>query len=183
MCSPWTAVTHGRHRGPPAKMPTPPWCNTTTNELRRRSPTCEPLIEGTVSQTQLIGWKQNHMGINFERTTSVTLGKKYWENICRWNAIEKERKKAVKFNSKRDDWCTKENFAAMYYDIYKMVVRAFFGFTSCFFRVLGFMPVIYCCFLCVHSVESFDINCACTSSVRKIVYRILRKQKLLTSRP
>jgi hypothetical protein len=82
------------------------------------------LIEGTVSQAHLIGWKQNHMGVNFERTAAATLGKKYWENICDWNAIDIEHKKAFKFDSKRDDWCTKENFATMYVDIYKTMVRA-----------------------------------------------------------
>jgi hypothetical protein len=82
------------------------------------------LIEGTVSQAQLSGWKQNHMGVSFERTTEAKLVKKYWENFCRWNTIEIERKKAVKFDSKRDDWCTKENFVVMYDTIYKTMVRS-----------------------------------------------------------
>jgi hypothetical protein len=61
------------------------------------------LIEGTVSQTHLIRWKQNNIGVNFKRKNPATLGKKYWENFCRRNAIEIERKKAVKFDLKRDD--------------------------------------------------------------------------------
>jgi hypothetical protein len=41
----------------------------------------------------------------------------------RRHATEIERKKAVKFNSKCDDWCTKENFAEMYDDTCKTMVR------------------------------------------------------------
>jgi hypothetical protein len=60
------------------------------------------ISKGMVSQAQLIGWNQKHMGVNFENTTAAILGKKYWENLWNRNAIEIERKKAVKFNSKRE---------------------------------------------------------------------------------
>jgi hypothetical protein len=64
------------------------------------------------------------MGVDFQKNTAATLGKKYWENFCPWNAIEIERKKAVESDSKRDAWCTKDNFATMYDEKYKTMVWA-----------------------------------------------------------
>jgi hypothetical protein len=64
------------------------------------------------------------MGVNFDETNFAILGKKYWENFCRRYPTEIERKKAVKFDSKRDNWCTKDNFSTMYDDIYKTMVEA-----------------------------------------------------------
>jgi hypothetical protein len=78
----------------------------------------------TEESCQAMAPSENHMGANFERTTEVTLGKKYWDKCCRRNSIKIERNDAVKFDSKRDDWCMKDNFAPTYGDIYKIIVRA-----------------------------------------------------------
>jgi hypothetical protein len=50
------------------------------------------------------------MGVNLDETNALILGNNYWENFCRRYATEIERKKAVIFDSNRDDWCTKEFF-------------------------------------------------------------------------
>jgi hypothetical protein len=63
------------------------------------------------------------MRVNFEQTPVGMLGKKYWVILFCCHATEIERKKAVKFNSKRDDWRTKEKNATMYNAIYNMMFR------------------------------------------------------------
>ena len=45
------------------------------------------------------------------------LGMKYWYNFLQRNPIL-TTKKAVRFDSQREAWCTVENFTRMYTDIY-----------------------------------------------------------------
>jgi hypothetical protein len=81
------------------------------------------LIEGTVSQFQLVEWKYQHPSKNFREDKATTLGQKYWRNLCRRHSREIESKKAVRYDSKRDDWCTLLNFKRMHDDIYAAMVR------------------------------------------------------------
>jgi hypothetical protein len=53
-----------------------------------------------------------------------TLGLRYWQSFCRRNADVITSKKAVRSDSKRDDWCRIDNFADIYDGVYKKLVEA-----------------------------------------------------------
>jgi hypothetical protein len=82
------------------------------------------IIEGTVSQVQLIQWKIIHLGKNYNEEAAGQLGQKYWRNFCAHYEREIESKKAVQYESKRDDWCTVYNFESMHDDIYDTMAKA-----------------------------------------------------------
>jgi hypothetical protein len=81
------------------------------------------LITGTVSHMQLIKWKKKHLGKNYREETAAVLGHKYWNIFCKQNAREIESKKAVRYDSKCDDWCTLSNFERIYDDVYAMMMK------------------------------------------------------------
>jgi hypothetical protein len=81
-------------------------------------------IEGTESQVAFMEWKKNHLKNGPQDDTFGKLGQRYWQKNCRRNANVITSKKAVRFNSKRDDWCRLENFADMYDGVYEKMVRS-----------------------------------------------------------
>ena len=68
-------------------------------------------------------WRRKH-SISFRDEQQLTkeLGKGYWRGFMKRNGLNVKAKKGVKFDSKRADWCTYQNFEAMYADIYKEMV-------------------------------------------------------------
>jgi hypothetical protein len=82
------------------------------------------LIEGTPTQNNLVEWKKARLGKNYREETATKMGQKYWLNFCKRHVREIESTKAVRYDSKRDDWCTLENFEQMYNDVYDMMFKA-----------------------------------------------------------
>jgi hypothetical protein len=68
------------------------------------------MIKGTESQVALMEYKKNNLKNGPHNDTFRTLGQRNWQHFCRRNAS----KKAVRFDSKRDDWCRLETFYNMY---------------------------------------------------------------------
>jgi hypothetical protein len=81
------------------------------------------MIEGTQSQLALMEWKKNLKNGPNDNSFG-TLGQRYWQKICRRNADVIASKKAVRFDSKRDDWCRLENFADIYDGVYNKLVES-----------------------------------------------------------
>jgi hypothetical protein len=46
--------------------------------------------------------------------TFDSLGARYWQNFCRRNENAITAKKALRFDSKRNDWCPWDTFRDMY---------------------------------------------------------------------
>jgi hypothetical protein len=80
--------------------------------------------EGTEAQIRLMDLKKNNLKNGPHDDTFGTLGQRYWQNFCRRNAGVIASKKAVRFNSKRYDWCRLENFADIYDGVFKKFVEA-----------------------------------------------------------
>jgi hypothetical protein len=59
-----------------------------------------------------------------QRKSSRSAGHKYWRNFCARHEQEIESKKAVRYDSKCDDWYTVSNFERMYDDIYDTMAKA-----------------------------------------------------------
>jgi hypothetical protein len=68
------------------------------------------IIEDTMTQLQMIQWKQLHLGKSFREESAATLGQKYWQNFRKRQSREIESKKVVRYDSKWDDWCTLPKF-------------------------------------------------------------------------
>jgi hypothetical protein len=69
-------------------------------------------------------WKKNNFKKGPNDDTFGTLGQTYWQNFCRRNDDVITSKKAVRFDSKRDEWCRLENFADMYDGVYQRLIEA-----------------------------------------------------------
>jgi hypothetical protein len=82
------------------------------------------MIEGTESQAALMEWNKNHLKNGPQYDTFRTLCQRYWQFFCRRNADVITSKKAVRFDSKRDDWCRLENVADMYDGVYDKLVQS-----------------------------------------------------------
>jgi hypothetical protein len=80
------------------------------------------LISSSNLQDHVIEWKEKH-GIKEEGDEKHRLRMKYWQNFKKRHP-EISTKRAVCFDSKRDDWCTLENFEKMYAGIYAAMVRS-----------------------------------------------------------
>jgi hypothetical protein len=61
------------------------------------------MIKGTEYQVASMEWKKNRLKNGPNDDTLGTLGQCYWQNFCRRNASIITSKKAVRFDSKRDD--------------------------------------------------------------------------------
>jgi hypothetical protein len=68
--------------------------------------------------------KKNHLKNSPNDGTFGTLGQRYRQNLCRRNVSVVTSKNAVRFDSKRDDWCWLENFADMYDRVYDKWVES-----------------------------------------------------------
>jgi hypothetical protein len=82
------------------------------------------MIEGMESQVAFMELKKNHLKNGPQDDTFGTLGQRYWQNFCRRNADVITSKNAVRFDSKRDDWCRLENFADMYDVVFEKLVQS-----------------------------------------------------------
>jgi hypothetical protein len=71
----------------------------------------------------LIEWNKKHLKKIYREETSAALGQKHWNIFCKLNARGIKSKKAVQYNSKRDDWCTLSNFERMYDDVYATILK------------------------------------------------------------
>jgi hypothetical protein len=105
------------------------------------------IIEGTPLMLELIAWKTKHnihscrrcysssavgkeahqQEGQLEGTTTTAeqghLGWGYWKGFMKRNGHLIKSKKAVKFDSKRADWCTYQNFETMYKEVYNEMVK------------------------------------------------------------
>lgn len=84
------------------------------------------IIAGTPFQLELEAWKVQH-NVHARRTNSDNparqqLGWGYWRGFMRRNGHIIRSKKAVKFECKRAEWCTYENFLTMYQEVYEEMV-------------------------------------------------------------
>jgi hypothetical protein len=68
------------------------------------------LIEGTTTQLDIMSWKKANLKNGPDDDSFASLGTQYWQNFCRRNRNLISAKKAVIFDSKRDDWCRLDNF-------------------------------------------------------------------------
>jgi hypothetical protein len=66
-----------------------------------------------------MNWKKKYLKNSEIDDSFGSLGTRYWQNFCRRNAAVISAKKAVRFDSKRDDWCRLDNFEDMYDDVYE----------------------------------------------------------------
>jgi hypothetical protein len=82
------------------------------------------MIEGTETQVGLVNWKKKHLKNSEIDDSFGSLGTRYWQFFCRHNAAVISAIKAVRFESKRDDWCRLDNFEDMYDDVYEKLWEA-----------------------------------------------------------
>jgi hypothetical protein len=81
------------------------------------------VIHGTVTESEVREWKKKVLKDEDDDESSGNIvGQKYWRNFLARNPILKT-KKCVRFDSLREDWCTLENFEAMYEDVYSRMVE------------------------------------------------------------
>ncbi len=84
------------------------------------------IISGTAYEKQVLEWKENHCvsSKNNPEQQPMVLGKGYWSGFMKRNKDLVKAKKGVKFDSKRADWCTYQNFELMYNEVYEAMVEA-----------------------------------------------------------
>ena len=90
------------------------------------------MVASNKLQEQIVEWKKKHLPEtnkenSSDKDTSTTnpahVGKKYWRNFIKRHP-EIGSKKAVCFDSNREDWCTHANFEVMYNKVYSAMVRS-----------------------------------------------------------
>ena len=86
------------------------------------------LIVGTQFEAKLRAWKEKHnvharMSNVDDDAGGNLLGWGYWRGFMKRNGHLIKSKKAVKFESKRADWCTHHNFSIMYREVYEEMVK------------------------------------------------------------
>jgi hypothetical protein len=79
------------------------------------------LISGTKIGDSVNSWRQTHSSAN-RSNKNPKLGMGYWTGFIKRNKELVTAKQGVKFESKRADWCTYNNFEAMYEQVYKEMV-------------------------------------------------------------
>jgi hypothetical protein len=82
------------------------------------------LIEGTVAQVELMEWEKIRLKKGTRDESFGTLGWRCWQNFCRQNKDEISSRNAVRFDSKRGNWCRLENFQDMYDCVYGKLAEA-----------------------------------------------------------
>jgi hypothetical protein len=76
------------------------------------------LIKGTIFQDNVIEWKKKKLRENLNKDDDLdTLGQTYWINFLKQNP-QLQEKRTFKFDQKRDEYFTLENFTEMYRYIY-----------------------------------------------------------------
>jgi hypothetical protein len=81
------------------------------------------IISGTSKDTRLIAWKEKHCNSFPNSSKEPLLGKGYWSEFMKQNSHHVTAKSGIKFDSKRADWCTYQNFDMMYREVYKEMVE------------------------------------------------------------
>ena len=79
------------------------------------------LISGTKIGVSINSWRQTHSSA-YRSNKNPKLGMGYWRGFMKRNKDLVTAKHGVKFESKRADWCTYNNFEAMYEQVYKEMV-------------------------------------------------------------
>jgi len=82
------------------------------------------MIKGTVTETEVLEWKKKHLKLECnDCENGPLLGPKYWANFLRRHP-QLSTKHCVRFDSQREAWATYENFAQMYDDVYRGMVKS-----------------------------------------------------------
>jgi hypothetical protein len=81
------------------------------------------LIDKSVTQVQLVQWKNKMLGRNFKEDNSGRVGLKWWRNFVKRNKCHLSIGKAVRFDMKRNEWCKSENFRQIYDVIYEKLAE------------------------------------------------------------
>jgi hypothetical protein len=89
------------------------------------------LVETSNKQNEIIEWKANNLpedddDINKDEGKAKSLaylGTAYWRNFKKRHP-ELKTKQAVRFDSKREDWCNFDNFKMMYAGVYAALVQS-----------------------------------------------------------
>jgi hypothetical protein len=82
------------------------------------------MIEGTTTQLDLMARQKENLKNGPDDDSFGSLGTRYWQKNCRRNRNLISAKKAVRFDSKRDEWCRLDNFEDMYEDVYGRFLEA-----------------------------------------------------------
>ncbi|KAI2506247.1 hypothetical protein MHU86_8182 [Fragilaria crotonensis] len=86
------------------------------------------IVAGTSFESEIREWKQKH-NVQYRMKSDdpgggpLLLGWGYWNGFMKRNGHQIKSKKAVKFESKRVDWCTYHNFSTMYQEVYEEMVK------------------------------------------------------------
>jgi hypothetical protein len=84
------------------------------------------MVETSELKDDIIKWKEKHLPDEIITTNDgekTYLGKQYWMNFKKRHP-ELKTKKAVRFDSNREDWCTYGNFETMYNVVYQNMVKS-----------------------------------------------------------
>lgn len=86
------------------------------------------IVAGTSFELEIKAWKQKHnvqyrMKSDDPGSGPLLLGWGYWNGFMKRNGHQIKSKRAVKFESKRVDWCTYHNFSTMYQEVYEEMVK------------------------------------------------------------
>jgi hypothetical protein len=80
---------------------------------------CNSIIKGTKFGNQVVEYKKKMC-----RSVSSELGLGYWRGFMKRNGHLIAAKKAVKFDTKRSEWCSYSNMEEMYNEVYSSLVTA-----------------------------------------------------------
>jgi hypothetical protein len=84
------------------------------------------MVETSDLKDDIVKWKEKYLldgSITTKDGENTYLGKQYWRNFKKWHP-ELKTKKAVRFDSNREDWCTYENFETTYKVVYHNMVKS-----------------------------------------------------------
>jgi hypothetical protein len=76
------------------------------------------LIDKSVTQVQLVQWKQKMLVCNFTEENVGRVGLKWWRNFVKRYTVHLSIGKAIRFDMRRNEWCKLETFQKMYDFIY-----------------------------------------------------------------
>ena len=79
------------------------------------------LISGTKIGDSVNSWRQTHSS-PYQSNKIPKLGMGYWRGFMKRSRELVTAKRGVKFESKRADWCSYDNFKAMNEQVYKEMV-------------------------------------------------------------
>ena len=81
------------------------------------------LVEAKSIMTKVNDWRLKHFStfkqIHKEGAGSIFLGPGYWRGFMQRNGHIVKANRRVKFDVKRSEWCTVQNFQQMYEDVYE----------------------------------------------------------------